>query len=60
MVVVVVAAVKGQKVVIGLLGTMFLLLGFVFWLGATGGGRGPEKLESPATGSASDASNDGR
>jgi hypothetical protein len=34
--------VKGRHLVIGLLGALVVALGLLFWLGATGGGRGSE------------------
>jgi hypothetical protein len=34
--------VSGRKLVIGLLGGMIVAIGLVFWIGATGGGRGSE------------------
>lgn len=33
---------QGKNLVIGLLGALVVALGFVFWLGATGGGRASE------------------
>lgn len=49
----------GRKLVIGLLLTMFALVGFIFWIGATGGGTAnlppPEKGGRPGLPSTSQA-----
>lgn len=60
---------QGKNLVIGLLGALVVALGFVFWLGATGGGRasdsgraqssvGRAPAEPPSTSTAAPAAPD--